>query len=72
MNWISVNERLPEPNVSVLICNVEGHSIDEMEPAVAHFDGDTFIGLSRVDYDNYWIEEATHWMPLPELPEEKV
>lgn len=56
--WISVEERLPEPGVDVLAAYRNRH-----------------IYMGTVGDD--WLEEdiedgyVTHWMPLPESPEEE-
>jgi hypothetical protein len=58
MKWINVNDRLPEEDQEVIVCN---------------FIGEVFIdkyindwGTWRIgDFD---IEEISHWMPLPESP----
>lgn len=53
--WISVEERLPEPTYCVLTYGAEG----EMEIYALDFDG-TWMGYVDV----------THWMPLPMPPKE--
>jgi len=55
--WISVKERLPEPYTHVL-CHAFGNVF------VAMRDKDGWMGL---EYANEYI---THWMPLPQPPEE--
>ena len=51
--WISVEERLPEPTYCVLVYGDEG----EMEIDALGYDGEW---MGYVD--------VTHWMPLPEAP----
>lgn len=57
--WISVKDRLPTSSEDVLV--LIGRDID--------------IGYYEPNYD-YWVayvcieNNVTHWMPLPELPEE--
>lgn len=62
--WISVEERLPDPFVSVL-----GYCPDEEPLPTVH---ECYLGgygqwCSAQMYD---MEKVTHWMPLPEPPEE--
>lgn len=69
--WIPVSERLPEPEKMVLL-TVSGK-----------FKNISFVDayeLGEFDTDEGWIlemwpewkdPEVTHWMPLPELPEEE-
>ena len=58
MNWISVDERLPEPHTEVLIYLKEPNAV--------------ITGFCNLDDD--WSYDATsywtiaHWMPLPEPP----
>lgn len=70
MTWISVNERLPEPGVSVLVWVPEsanhdgGYTIDMIDP---ESDGDLWLdhyehGVPK-EYAPY-----THWQPLPPPP----
>jgi len=57
MEWISVDERLPEDRVSVLVWNK-----DSVE-----------IGFMSKGKWQSWVEfyrGVTHWMPLPEAPNE--
>ena len=60
--WISVEERLPKRFSRVLVWGEEEGAVGEAE-----YDGENFK----------WVEDenlafATHWMPLPEPPEEEV
>lgn len=70
-SWIPVEERLPEYGVRVLATDM--------------YEGDDYTGIrTREEYpddaDGCWIDErgrwyaiddATHWMPLPKVPEVK-
>lgn len=53
--WISVKDRLPEPNTVVLVHYADGR-ISTADYIDEHL---KFITSSDI----------THWMPLPELPE---
>ena len=59
--WISVEERLPEPLVGVL---------------VHHEDGEIYVGVWFKSFSHFLGEDddnrVTHWMPLPEPPKEDV
>lgn len=67
--WISVEERLPEPrteehNLSLAVLVAKSNS--DILIGVLHRKGDGRI--QWVDCDNYIIGGVTHWMPLPEPP----
>lgn len=70
MEWISVNDRLPE-NISTVIVAVK-----EMEyPTTAWYsDLDNAWYLTEKDFFRLKNNEftVTHWMPLPEPPEEEI
>ena len=57
--WISVKDRLPDTCVCVLV----------------HYDDGNML-VDEIGSDGEWIDEdfncgnITHWMPLPEPPEE--
>lgn len=70
-DWISVKERLPETipcsagtrySEAVIVLTSERKVVE------AVYDGTDFIG--PFDYWECMGEEVTHWMPLPELPDE--
>ncbi len=65
--WISVEERLPDEGVRVLVCNIYGGSLPNQ--------GDTgYVVDHGVMEDGEWCIQddlffhVTHWMPLPEPP----
>ena len=60
--WIPVTERLPQIGRNVLIFSIKGYC------AEGYFNGS---GWSQYRWCA-WInpQEVTHWMPLPEPPEE--
>jgi len=62
MNWISINDRLPEPDRHVLAWDGE---LKEWCVATFNKGGLPFdIWGEGWDYKN----KITHWMPLPEAP----
>lgn len=71
--WREVPEEMPEPNEDVLLL-VKGN------PVVGWLNRSTNEEYDDDDdlYDDYWAtyecdyykKRVTHWMPLPELPEE--
>lgn len=61
MNWIGVNDRLPECEAEVLICTRSKNGSRNIDKGYL--------------IDGRWAHrgtaEVTHWMPLPELPEDE-
>ena len=55
--WISVNDRLPEEDETVIICT------DKNFIYAGELIGDTWF----LDNDS-WTATVTHWMPLPQPP----
>lgn len=61
--WISVKERLPERFKPVLICREKN--------------GKPYVEQGYKDVCEWWkvygtrTKQVTHWMPLPEPPEEE-
>lgn len=75
-HWVSVKERLPEPNVQCLVCDDDGNC------AVGYYRQDAkawdspFFGWIERD-DEYYkdgdlcrIGKVVAWMPIPEPPQE--
>lgn len=68
--WISVNDRMPDKNKSIII-NIDFDS-KHVGPLVicGKWTGNTFKvgpnGVKKEDEDGIIV---THWMPLPEPPE---
>lgn len=59
--WISIEDELPRPCDVVIFCTQEATLVGWLETY------DEAEDLSWVACDtNEWIEEVTHWMPLPE------
>lgn len=63
--WIGVNDRLPEPDVNVLIVTQSKNGSRNVDKGY-YFER---------DYEDGWVRrgtaKVTHWMPLPGLPEEE-
>ena len=65
-SWIPVTERLPEPFVSVLV-----YMPDERPLPTVH---EGFLAREGMWYANHFNREPmeiTHWMSLPETPEDE-
>lgn len=61
--WISVNDRLPDPLEDVLVIDSNGNIFISW---VKEFGNGRFAYENRGD-----ITHITHWMPLPEPPKEE-
>ena len=67
VGWISVKDRLPEVDKSILYCAF-GRSVGE---GVYHgFDGRHHVWNMYAVSGTHWDNEVTNWMPLPEPPKE--
>jgi hypothetical protein len=62
--WISVNE-LPKKTGYYLTCRKRGVNDDGIIRGLLYFDGECFTY-----HNNIATYGVTHWMPLPESPEE--
>ncbi|EFT8024954.1 DUF551 domain-containing protein [Escherichia coli] len=69
-SWISCSERMPKKNQNVLI-SVNFDS-DLVEPLIcsARYTGGTFRRGEATIKPGNGVEQVTHWMPLPEPPQE--
>ena len=69
--WISVEERLPEPYKNVLVWR--DNYLDDSGCVGIDFTF-TFNGgdVEWADHMRTWKSVVTHWMPLPEPPKEEV
>jgi hypothetical protein len=76
MEWISVEDRLPEPLVDVLAYCVQledamNYKKDEKYCAIERFiDKWTDGHAASFRTDRFYAAKVTHWMPLPFLPKE--
>ena len=69
--WISCSERMPERNQNVLISVNFDSSLVEPLICSARYTGSTFRRGDATIKPGNGIEQATHWMPLPEPPQEE-
>jgi len=60
--WIPVSERLPKENAPVLVLTVLGGMF------VDFIHGKSVV-TGNPDFYELDVEDVTHWMPLPQLPE---
>lgn len=68
--WISCSERMPEKGENVLISVNFDSSLVEPLICSARYTGSTFRRGDATIKPGNGIEQATHWMPLPEPPQE--
>ncbi|WP_409365038.1 DUF551 domain-containing protein [Escherichia coli] len=68
--WISCSDRMPEKNQNVLISVNFDSSLVEPLICSARYTGSTFRRGDATIKSGNGIEQATHWMPLPEPPKE--
>lgn len=68
--WISCSNRMPEKNQNVLISVNFDSSLVEPLICSARYTGSTFRRGDATIKPGNGIEQATHWMPLPEPPQE--
>lgn len=74
--WISVKDRLPEPSTYVLALTAPGALSVGQNVIVADYihpkkeEYGVFI-MAYTPYADQYILPVTHWMPLPEMPEEE-
>ncbi|TEV75393.1 DUF551 domain-containing protein [Escherichia coli] len=68
--WISCSERMPEKGQNVLISVNFYSSLVEPLICSARYTGSTFRRGDATIKPGNGIEQATHWMPLPEPPQE--
>ncbi|HBE6423336.1 TPA: ead/Ea22-like family protein [Escherichia coli] len=69
-SWISCSERMPEKGQNVLISVNFDSSLVEPLICSARYTGSTFRRGDATIKPGNGIKQATHWMPLPEPPQE--
>jgi hypothetical protein len=72
--WISVEDKLPDLNVNVLMY----HEIETTDEGIypyleigylnAPMEGETFGNIEWMDKEHNSLSSPSHWMPLPNLP----
>lgn len=67
-SWISCSKRMPEKHQNVLISVNFDSSLVEPLICSARYTGSTFRRGDATIKPGNGIEQATHWMPLPEPP----
>ena len=73
--WVSVKDRLPEPEETVLVCaeakENRGHRVCAVTQMVERDVFGQLVKRWRSPWNGFReMYEITHWMPLPEPPEE--
>lgn len=70
--WISVEDRLPSPGARVLITDgvFVGEGFLVWKAFFGHGEGTSWKRYSNIPWNESMKTEITHWMPLPEAPEE--
>ena len=63
--WISVEDELPEVG-GYVVCIAKRNPFSRFMPMVARIEKNGWVNPMTEQY----ISEVTHWMPMPELPEE--
>ena len=64
--WIKCSERMPEEGKPVLVVSSIGGVVQNN---VYEWDGRTWCDF-MADYNELSMDVFTHWMPLPEPPQE--
>lgn len=75
-HWISVKDRLPNPNEKVIVYNAENDGTFFARRLVSRFEWWDSVTKEYINwrwlpygYTNIMLASVTHWMPLPEPPE---
>ena len=68
MDWIDVNDRLPNDDDYVLVFDTEYNSVSEVIYNSKYFNQKGFwLNENGGEYEHEY-KNVTHWMPLPEPP----
>jgi hypothetical protein len=67
MEWISVKDQLPEIDQKVLVWNIKFPDPEFLD--IGYYDPDSCPDTCW-RCEEYMSIEPTHWMPLPEPPED--
>jgi len=67
MEWISVNDRLPETSQNVIIIRFSNGRF-YLPDMAEYYGGQFFPTLQMPDGTDFNADWITHWMPLPEPP----
>lgn len=67
-DWVSVEDGLPENMKDIIVHTESGEVIDNV--TYKDLDGFMFHRLGY-DFDCYYVENVTHWQPLPQPPKTK-
>jgi len=69
MKWISINERLPEIDLPVLIAYKDWDRINICVARRGESDYWNVQGVGGYEIENdFQKTDITHWMPLPQFP----
>ena len=63
--WVSVDDRLPEVG-GYMVCIAKRNPFSRFMPMVARIEKNGWVNPMTEQY----ISEVTHWMPIPNLPED--
>lgn len=68
--WISVNDFLPPFNTHVILFMPKIENMPEVNIGYLERDGDFYFNETQENIDVDTLGLVTHWMPIPELPNE--
>jgi hypothetical protein len=63
--WIKVEDRMPEAHVIIIV--LKNGFMENHMPYLSIYDGVSFLNMSST---SQILAHVTHWMPLPEQPQE--